>query len=147
MTSISAPKKYSNFPFANVMSSGFTFLVADANTGNSFQLTPAVLVDYMKTALLPVQSSDVVTSTIQVIANTNIDQSYNGKVIYCNSNTDVYLTIANTVNNTFQINLVNLSPSAIMHIDYSGFDTVNANSALSMGRMSLMKLANTFVGG
>jgi hypothetical protein len=145
MTSISAPKSFSKFAFTGVLTNGMTILVSDPTNGANYQLTPNVLMSYVRTALLPVQSSQLAQSTVALVANTVVDQTFNGKTLYANATTDIQLTMDAGIQESFFVQIVNLSSTANVNINFNGANT-SVSPTLQAGWLSLLKVANTFVG-
>ena len=149
MTGIPAPKKYSNFPIANAVTDNMIFLVADTQAGTNWQVSANTLFWYLEgrlLGLLPLPATDIVPTSLELTANTTIDSTYNNQIVYYRGNTNITLTMANTLPDNFKIDVINFSATSNVSFNYNGFNVLDTQSVLSEGRISFMKIANTIIG-
>jgi hypothetical protein len=146
MAGVPAPKKITNFPYANVLTANMTFLVADHDSGLNYQVTPAQIYGFVASTFGILNSSEVALAVKNVNANTTIDDTFAGYTIVFSGNTGITLTVANTMSDNVAFSIVNVSPVANVTVAYSGLATISAPTNIGQTRITFVKVANTVVG-
>jgi hypothetical protein len=150
MAGVPAPRKYSNFPFTETLTANQTFLVADPDAGENYQITAPNLAQYVEDSLPPrpiIFSANVELTTLAITEDQNLDQTLNGITLYYSGNADITLTFSNTTTDNVSFSVINFNTdNAAITINYNGFNTVSAPTTLLAGKMTFTKVANTIIG-
>jgi hypothetical protein len=146
MAGIPAPKKISNFPFTGRLTANMTFLVADPDTQQNWQVSPELIVQFVSSQILPLAENKLSVFSSLFSANITVDASFAGQTLVFEGNTDVTFSFAQSTPDNWRLTVINLSNTANVNFDYSGLPTVGTPTVLSKGLAEFIKVGGSIVG-